>query len=237
MRLRAPLAAAAALLLAGCGRAPPEALFPLEEGRRWRYLLTTSYEDGSLEPREETLELANRGAAPLAGAPAWKRVSSSGIAYWLRQDASGVYRVAVQGPLDAAPRMDAAARYVLKQPLAVGTEWAADTTSYVLVRRNEYPRELRNLPRYRVLPMRYRIAALDEEVETRAGRFSGCVRVDAAGEIHLYVDEQMSYRDVPFTTREWYCPRVGLVKLERVERSPTRFLAGGVLRMELAGYE
>ena len=74
-------------------------------------------------------------------------------------------------------------------------------------------------------------------MDTRAGRYTGCQRVEGTGEIRLYVDEQLSYRDVPFTTREWYCPRVGLVKLEREELSPTRFLAGGVLRMELAGYE
>jgi hypothetical protein len=35
--------------------------------------------------------------------------------------------------------------------------------------------------------------------------------VDGTGEIHLYVDELFAYRPVPFTTREWYCPQVGLV--------------------------
>lgn len=229
--------AASLLLLAGCGRGPGEALFPLESGRRWSYLVTTSYDEAGMAPLQEQVDFSARGAAPLGGAPAWKRVSSSGIAYWLRQDASGVYRVAMQGPLDGAPRADAEPRYVLKRPFAIGTEWAADTTAYVLQRRNEYPHELRNLARYRSLPMRYRIAALGEPVQTRAGRFDACLRVDGTGEIRLYVDEQLAYRDVPFTTREWYCPQVGLVRVERTERSPTRFLLGGTLTMELAAYE
>jgi len=236
MRLRLALACAA-VLAAGCGRAPQEPLFPLEEGRRWRYELTTAYDDGAADTLSERLELRARGAVELGGTAAWKRTSSTGTAYWLRRDDSGVYRGAMQGPLDGAPRADAAARYVLKRPYVPGTEWKADTIPYVLRRRNEFPPELRHLARYRSLPMKYRIAQLDAQVETRAGRFVGCLRVDGAGEIHLYVDELFAYRPVPFTTREWYCPQVGLVKLERVERSPTRFLAGGTLTMELVEYE
>jgi hypothetical protein len=235
--MRAACIACAAVLAAGCGPAPQEPLFPLEEGRRWRYELNTTYDEGAADSFVERVELRARGAAPMGGAAAWKRTSSTGVAYWLRRDDSGVYRVATQGPLDPAPRDDAAARYVLKRPYAVGTEWSADTTAYVLRRRNEFPQELRHLASYRSLPMKYRIAQLDEQLQTRAGRFSGCLRVEGKGEIRLYVDELFAWRVVPFTTREWYCPQVGLVKLERVEHSPTRFIAGGTLTMELVDYE
>jgi hypothetical protein len=228
--------AGVALLVAGCGGAPQEPLFPLEEGRQWRYQLTTTYDDGAADTLTETLELRARGGAEIGGATAWKRTSSTGVAYWLRRDETGVYRVAMQGPLDAAPRPDPAPRYVLKQPYAPGTQWEAETTAYVLRRRNEFPPELRHLPRYRSLPMKYRIAQRDAQLETRAGRFANCLRVDGTGEIQLYVDESFAVRPVPFTTREWYCPDVGLVKLERTERSPTRFIAGGTLTMELVEY-
>ena len=228
--------ACVAVLAAGCGPAAQEPLFPLEEGRRWQYALAIAYDDGAADMVSERLEWRARGAADFGGAPAFKRTSDSGMAYWLRSDATGVYRIAAQGPLDPAPRPDAAARYVLKKPFAVGTEWQADTTAYVLRRRNEFPPELRHLARYRSLPIKYRIAQLDAQVETPAGRFERCLRVDGTGEIHLHVDELLAVRPVPFTTREWYCPQVGLVKLERIERSPTRFLAGGTLTMELVDY-
>lgn len=229
-------AMAAILLLAGCRKAPQEPLFPLDAGRQWKYRVTTSYDDSSVKTIVERLELAARGRADIGGAAAWKRTSSTGVAYWLRHDASGVYRVAVQGPLDPQARTDAAARYVLKRPYAVGTEWEAATTTYVLLRRNEFPRELRHLARYRSLPMKYRITGVEHDVETPAGRFSGCLAVEGAGEIQLYVEELFAVRGVPFITREWYCPQVGLVKLQRVERSPSRFLVGGTLTMELTDY-
>jgi hypothetical protein len=228
--------AALALLVAACGGTPQEPFFPLEEGHRWRYQLTTAYDDGAADTLTESLELRARGASDVAGAPAWKRTSSTGTAYWLRHDGTGVYRVAMQGPLDAAPRSDTTPRYVLKKPFVPGTQWEADTTAYVLRRRNEFPPELRHLARYRSLPMKYRIAQVDAQVETRAGRFANCLRVDGTGEIHLYVDELFAVRGVPFTTREWYCPQVGLVRLERIERSPTKFIAGGTLTMELVDF-
>ena len=234
--MRALAGIALLLLLAACGGTPQEPFFPREEGRHWRYQLTTTYDDGAADPQTESLELRARGASDAAGGTAWKRTSSTGVAYWLRRDDTGVYRVAMQGPLDPAPRSDGASRYVLKKPYAIGTQWEAETTAYVLRRRNEFPPELRHLARYRSLPMKYRIAQLDAQLETRAGRFANCLRVDGTGEIHLYVDELFAVRGVPFTTREWYCPGVGLVKLERVERSPTKFIAGGTLTMELVEY-
>ena len=233
---RAAASLALAGVLAGCGGPPEQALFPLDAGHRWSYRVTTTLEDGSAEPQVERVDLATRGRSEFGGAPAWKRTSSTGVAYWLRQDSTGVYRVATQGPLDPAPRPDAAARYVLKKPFEVGTTWDGETTSYVLQRRNEVPRELRHLPRYRTLPIRWRIAQLDDSVDTPAGRFAGCLRLEGTGEIHLYVDELFAVRPVPFTALEWYCPQVGLVRAERRERSPNKFMVGGTVVMELAAW-
>jgi hypothetical protein len=41
---------------------------------------------------------------------------------------------------------------------------------------------------------------------------------------------------VPVTTQEWYCPGVGLARVEREERSPSKFTVGGTLTMELAAW-
>lgn len=223
--------------LAACDAPRGDALFPLAKGHRWDYRVTTTWEDPALPPQEERLTLETQGTEQVGGATAWRRLSASGMAYWLRSDETGIYRVASRGPLEAEPRLDTPVRYVLKAPFAAGTSWEASTTPYVLQRRNEFPHELRHLARYRTLDMKYRIEQVGQEVRTPAGSFTGCVVVHGIAEIRLLVDELFAYREVPITGREWYCPRVGLVRQERVEHSPTRFLVGGTVTLELMDWE
>ena len=230
----AALLATALPLLAACGAAPrDDALFPLAEGRQWTYRVSTTIDE--TEPAErDRLQLTNRGLETLEGTPAWRRRSDSGIEYWLRGDASGIYRVATRNPLDRVPQIDGTPRYVLKKPYAVGTEWEATTVPYVLSRKNESPHALRyvNPP----LPMRYRIEALGEKVQTPAAAFEGCMRVSGRASIRLYDDALRQFRDSPVTTIEWYCPDVGLVRVERREPSPTRLVAGGSVTLELESW-
>ena len=122
---------------------------------------------------------------------------------------------------------------MLRAPYQVGTTWTAPTTPYVLQRTNEAPRELRHLLRYKAIPMTYRIEAIDQELQTPAGDFKGCVRVLGVADIRLYVDEAFTWKDVPMTTREWYCPGVGLARVQREEPTPSKFLTGGTQVLEL----
>jgi hypothetical protein len=231
------LAVVALAMLASCSPAPDDtALFPLEAGRSWTYQVATVTDDPAFAPPNETLGFKTHGPAAAAGEPTWRRRSSTGAEYWLRSDASGIYRVASKGPLELMPQADQTPRYVLRKPYAVGTEWVASTTPYVLQRRNEFPHELRHLQRYKSLPMTYRIEALDQLVKTPAGEFTACLRVAGRADIRLYVDELFAFREVPLFTREWYCPGVGLARVEREERSPSKFVVGGTLTMELTAW-
>lgn len=233
--MRAPvLLTTTALLLAGCGAtADEDALFPLAKGHSWTYRVSTVIDENESTERE-TLVLANRGADRIDGAVSWRRRSDSGIEYWLRSDATGIYRIASRNPLEREPQLDAARRYVLRKPYVVGTEWDAPTTAYVLARKNEVPREVRYT--HKSFPMHYRIDALGEKVQTPAGSFDGCVRVAGRAEIRLYVDAQFKWREIPLDTLEWYCPGAGLVRLERKEPSPTRFMVGGSVTIELVSW-
>lgn len=224
-------------LLEGCTASSDDgSLFPFEAGRTWTYRVVTSTDDPAFEPYNEKLVIEAYHSNTELGKPSSRRRSSSGSEYWLRSDATGVYRVASKGPLDVVPQIDAEPRYVLRKPYAVGTEWTASTTPYVLQRRNEFPRELRYLQRYKSLPMKYHIEALDQTVKSPAGQFSGCLKVLGRADIRLYVDELFVWRDVPITTREWYCPGVGLARLEREERSPSKFIVGGTVTLELTAW-
>ena len=224
-----------ALLLAACGAAPGgDALFPLAEGRRWTYQVSTRINETDTTERA-MLVMANRGSDTIDGAPSWRRRSDSGIEYWLRSDATGIYRIASRNPLEREPQLDNPRRYVLQKPYAVGTEWEAPTTAYVLARKNEVPREVRYF--HKPFPMHYRIEALAEKVQTPAGAFEGCMRVSGRAEIRLYDDAMFRWRDMPLFTLEWYCPGVGLVRLERKEPTPSKFMVGGSVTMELASWQ
>ena len=61
----------------------------------------------------------------------------------------------------------------------------------------------------------------DERVETPAGTFEHCLRVQGQAQVKLYVDAAFAWRDIPLVTLKEYCPGVGLVRLERREPSPS----------------
>ena len=224
------------ILVVACSQGPADdPMFPLADGRSWTYRTTTSYENDLADPLHEDLTLRTRGIETIEGLPAWRRRSDSGVDYWLRSDASGIYRVASKSDVERDPHLDGAPRYVLQKPYVVGTQWAATTTAYVLERRNEFLKELRHGTK--PVAMNYRIDAVDQRVQTPAGNFDGCLRVSGRAEIKLYVDVVGRWDAVPLTTLEWYCPNVGLVRLERNEPSPSKLMRGGTLTMELTAWK
>ena len=224
------LAALALLGLAACQPAPPAArYFPLESGHAWTYKVTTEFENQKIE--RDTLVLRNLGENALADGNAWQRQSDTGMNYWLRQDESGVYRVASRPELQAQYQVDAPHRYVLKAPLRVGTQWPASTTAYILNRPNDFPREIRHT--HPVISMLFSIEAVQQSIDTAAGHFDDCLQVKGEGTVRLFVDPVAGWKDMPLKTREWYCAGVGLVKLIREEPARSSFLGGGTMTLEL----
>ena len=234
-RARAALLAAAVLaLLAGCKEPPGSSLFPLEEGRRWTYRLSSEWENDTRE--RETVVLSNLGRdSALESGSAWHRRSDTGLDYWLRADATGIYRVAAKSDVDAEPKPDPTPRFVLKAPIAVGTSWQTTTTTYLMRRNSEFPPEIRHA--HPSVPVVRTIEALDDRVEVPAGRFEQCVRVKGLALLRLFADPVNGFKDMPLTTLEWYCPGVGLVKVERREPANSTFLTGGTMTMELMEWQ
>jgi hypothetical protein len=230
-----PALATAAALEAGCGaKAPGAALFPLDAGHRWTYELRTEWEDQRVEREQRSFESLGRDGS-LPDGSAFLRRSDAGMDYWLRADDSGIFRVASRSLVQAEPQPDEERRYVLKAPLAVGTQWAASTITYLLQRRQGFPPEVRHSAP--PVPMSYVIEALGQAVDTRAGHFEGCLRVKGTAALKLYADPVSGWRDLPLLTTEWYCPGVGLVKLQRQELAGSPMLLGGTLTMELLSWQ
>lgn len=225
----------AALLLTSCGvKTAEDDFFPLQPGRSWTYRVTkTMVEKG--EPRHESLTLDTRGSESINGLPAMRRHSDSGVDYWLRSDDTGIYRVASKNALESEFKTDNPTRYVLRKPFVVGISWDALTVAYIMEHRNESRKEMRYT--HKPMNMRYRIEALDQKVSTAAGNFEGCIKVTGEAQIKLFADDVFNFRDVPLFSHEWYCPKVGLVRMERVEASPSKFVIGGTLLLDLTNWQ
>lgn len=242
MLLFAPVTALVAvvlvLMLASCGRSPGaenEAWFPLDAGHRWTYTVTTRSAADTSERESLTMITMGRDTLVLDDKPAWTRRSDSGVNYWLRVDDTGIYRVASKSDSQVDPVADVKERYVLKAPFVVGTQWQAPTTSYLLMRTNEYPREIKHS--HPAIPMTYQIEAVADAVQTPAGKFSPCLRVKGFATVKIFVDPISGFKDQPLTTLEWYCRGVGLVKMERTEPSSSPMLTGGSRTLELEDWQ
>jgi hypothetical protein len=170
------------------------------------------------------------------GSQAWVRRSNNGHEYWLVTDNTGIHRVALKSPTKEQAVMDIEARTVLPAGLAVGSTWTNTTVPYFLRRRNEKPAEFRYLNKYKDLPMVFKVVDMDAALQTPAGNFEHCVRVDGSMEIMLWNDDAFAYKPTPIVSREWFCPGVGLAQVERDEPTTAKLFQGGTMRMRLLSY-
>jgi hypothetical protein len=223
----------ALLGVAACSQPAQTALFPLEAGHRWHYEVTQEWENNTVE--REYRVITTEGKAQVGDHSAHVRRSADGVEWFLRSDATGIFRVASKTDIEEEPTPDEAPRYVLKNPLQPGTQWQSHTTAYLLRRRQEFPPEIRHT--HPKVPMVYSIEAANETVQTRAGSFSGCLRVRGKAVLKLFADPVVGWRDMPLDTTEWYCPGPGLVRLVREEPAQSTFLVGGKLTMELLEWQ
>lgn len=207
--------------------------FPLAEGRSWTYAVETEFD--APEPRTDRykLTLTNMGRSDFDGKETWRRRSDTGNEYWLRTDEKGVYRVASKSVTAKTAYLDASVRTVIPAKLNKDEKWSASTVPYFLRRRNEWPPEFRYVDKYRDITMHFAIEAMNQTVSVPAGKYTGCLLVVGRADINVWVESATAYRDVPMINREWYCPDVGLVQLEREEPTTARFFQGGIMRMKL----
>jgi hypothetical protein len=219
------------MVVSGCGQVAQEPYFPLTDNARWDYRVVTMRPTGDTV---STQTMRVDGSVTIAQTKAAVRRSDTGHQYAIAVTDAGVQRLGVRRDVDEDFARETEPRFVLKKPYVVGTTWQAQTVPYLLLRRAEFPPEV---GLSHSAAMVYTIETVGEKVTVPAGAFDNCLRVKGIAQVRLYADPVAGFADVPLVTTEWYCPSVGLAKLERDEIVTSPFISGGRIYMELTAFQ
>jgi hypothetical protein len=228
-RLLLVLALQPALLLSACSNeASGPRFFPLVPGQAWQYRVERTTMDGTAEMRHAVTTLSPPPGDLKISAI---RETLGGHRYLYEVDDTGVFRVGEHVPEDAA---DDAARYrhlILPHVLEPNSTWQT-TTRTSLLENGGPPWE--SLFRIDVaVEMDYVVESLDADVSTPAGRFDHCLVVSGHGKTSAEVGNYIGRTSIEISSREWFAPGVGLVRMERQESTGASVLNAGSLTMVL----
>lgn len=219
----------AVLLVQACGKGAGDgSYFPLNPGSQWQYRVERTTMDGTRQ-----LRYALSAVGPAANEPAdlRARVTLDGQRYVYRISDDGTYRIAIERRRGPRSIEDSEQQMVMPSHPALDQTWAGRSQTAVL-ESSAAPWE--TLFRVQVpIEMRFRVAALDAEVSTPAGDFARCLLVEGQGQSDSDLGNGVGPTHIEVSTREWYAPGVGLVRMERHETTNAKALSSGALVMEL----
>ncbi len=217
------------LSMQACGKGGHDGTyFPLTPGGQWQYRVARTTMDGTRQLRHALSVIA-----PAANEPAdlRTRVTLDGQRYIYRINDDGIYRIGVQGRRGARAADGDQPQMIMPAHPGLGQQWRGRSQTSVL-ESSAAPWE--TLFRVQaLLDMHYRVAALDAEVTTPAGEFDHCVLIEGEGQTDSDLGNSVGPTRINVTTREWYAPGVGLVRMERNEQTSATALSAGSLVMEL----
>lgn len=217
------------LCLVACGHGGDDGgYFPLAPGSRWQYRVARTTMDGSHELRHalSVLDLLANQPSDLR-----VRVTLDGQRYLYRLNDDGIYRVGIERRHGPRSVEDDQQQLVMPRRPMLGQQWQGRSTTAVL-ESSAAPWE--TLFRVQVpLTMQFRVAALDAAVTTPAGAFKGCLLLEGQGQADADLGNGVGATHIEVSTREWYAPGVGLVRMERHEQTSAKGLGAGALVMEL----
>jgi hypothetical protein len=185
------------LVLLACSRGE-ESYFPLGEGLRWEYQLSSS----TLAFSNRTLSAVNLASEAMGGRQCTpKSLSNGGVEYYY-EDNKGLFLCGARVPMAAEPRVFRDARYVLQYPVRPGFTWTAETEM--------------QLVGTGAIWVKHSIEATDETISVPAGKFDKCIKVSTTGQRQtsapLYGAVNQWLKNL-----SWFCKGVGLVKMAMTE--------------------
>ena len=202
--------------------------FPLVPGSQWQYRVERTTMDGTRQLRH-AISVGTPGSNEPADVRT--RVTLDGQRYLYKVADDGIYRIGVQRRHGQRLAEDDQQQLVMPAKPTLSQHWQGRSPT-TLLESSAPPWE--TLFRVQVpVVMRYRVAAIDAEITTAAGEFDHCVVIEGAGSADADLGNGVGPASIAVTSREWYAPSVGLVRMERDEKSSAKPLSAGALVMEL----
>ena len=221
--------------LYGCGSEPNTdeltKYFPLKKGIVWEY----KHEEHLTgdEPKVSTMKIENLGSNVFRDQVYSVRRTSNGTDYYLRGDETGIFRYGKRTIVEDQPKMDSLPRMILPLPIPdkTGKSWSVLSQSYTLHR--VLPNYEPSYENTALFNMTYSVVGLDEEVSVPAGKYKHCLLVEGQAQIDQLAGANEGNGEIEITTREWYAPGIGMVKMERMEPLDGSVFKGGKILMQL----
>lgn len=213
----------------GACQPPAPGYFPLTKGHRWSYQVIHTTMDGS---RQQKYLLINGGIKYLNGERVHVRRSLSGTELYYRRDDTGIIYLGSTKTGNLPPVYRPERRLVLAFPLIEGTSWEETTTTKLLTKTPAMPQQ----PQFNIIaevPVEGKIVSLNEAVQVPAGTFHACIKVELRGSKFKNIGNNLGLTLINVMETRWYAPGVGLVKLERVEKTQNEALDQGSLSLKL----
>lgn len=208
--------------LAGC-TGSSDTLYPTGRGHWWQYRMTTTILD---ENRTQKLVVTNLGELEIERRRyLGQRVQQDHLRL-LEVGDSGVFRKAQRNGREDYKTDDPA---TLIAPPAAPAAFSAVTVDSMLqvIESRTFAREDKLRPRRYQIPLALTLSDTRETVTVPAGTFADCVVMEARGTRFVPADRGNATAEVEVYERSWFAPGVGLVKVDREERSDSVFLKSG----------
>ncbi len=225
------------VLLAGCrSNQEADSWFPLESGREWHYQQTREWGQERTVSRYEVRNLEPQIVPSLGDdykdRMVFIRRTLNGTDYYIDRSEQGIQRVGKRVLIETYPQVDAFPRTIIpnSESFEDGLSWEVETQPYVLASTASH---IPWNPATHRLNMLFEIVDMDSEIETPAGVFKHCLKIQGQAKISVYADPRLGYQDVQIKQTEWYAKGVGLVKLVRDEPLSLEMYQGGSITLDL----
>jgi len=206
--------------------------FPLSSGLKWHYNVLLTTRDGL---KKQKYILHNIGSDKLNGESVFLRKSLDGTILYYSVLEKGIYYLGSSDSSVLDPKFISDKRLVIPKPFAINTKWEQLTTTKLLKKTG--PPQKTEFKIIAKVPLEIEIESLDDTVVVPAGQFDNCMRIKMTGSSYKNAGNYVGLTLVNVVQTNWYSPGVGLVKMERLERTQSAALDKGTLSIELTRFE